>query len=90
MSDQTALNVAEPVVNVADEIKIDLDELTFGDLEMAAAWQNGQRFDQMALLEFLNRVVIGGVKHIKVKRLPEIMDAFTKAVAEQNENPNSI
>lgn len=62
------------------EIRVNLDALTFGDLEMAMAAEGGQDVPVKELLPFLNRVVVGGVKTIPVTAMPQIMDALAKAL----------
>jgi len=62
------------------EIKINLDKLTFGDLEMALDYEDGKT-PVKELLPFLNRVVVGGVKHIPLNAMPAIMDALSDALA---------
>jgi hypothetical protein len=61
------------------EIKVNLDAMTFGDLEMAMQAESG-KVPVKELLPFLNRVVVGGVKDIPLTAMPAIMDALTKAL----------
>lgn len=61
-------------------LTVDLSELTFGDLESIMQWNDGV-IDLKAALPLLNRIVVGGIKHLKVKRdLPKILDAVNKAM----------
>jgi hypothetical protein len=70
------------------EIRVNLDTMTFGDLEMALSAESGENVDPRELLPFLNRVVVGGVKNIPLTAMPQIMDALTKAL-EGMSNPKN-
>ncbi len=61
------------------EIKVDLDKLTFGDLE---------KFDELAagtasvkeIVGLLDRAVVGGVRHLPLSKMPEIVEAIKGAM----------
>ena len=67
-----------------DEIKIEinLDAVTFGDFEKFG----GSGLGSTDLVAFLDRVVVGGVRHLPLTMMRPIMDAF-KAQMETLGNP---
>lgn len=67
------------------EIKIDLSSMTFGDLEDAMKWQGGRVGPEV--IPLLNRIVVGGVRHIPIRYMSQIMEAVNNAIQE-NANPN--
>ena len=69
---------------MADEIKVEinLDAVTFGDFEKFS----GSGLGSTDLVAFLDRVVVGGVRHLPLTMMRPIMDAF-KAQMETLGNP---
>lgn len=82
MSEQTstAAITQESVPGTKPEIsiRVDASAVTFGDLEMAMGFDNGT-VDLKELLPFLNRVVVGGVRHLPLSAMPAILEALTEA-----------
>jgi len=72
------------------KVVVDVNRLTFGDLETLTAWSeagdNVEAKEIKALLELLNRVVEGGVKDIPIIYLDEIADKIMEAIA-ASQNP---
>ncbi len=67
------------------EIKIDLDNLLIGDLEtLDRAGKNDLPMTE--LVGFLEKVVVGGVRHLPMSRLGTIIEALTGAIGEAS-NP---
>lgn len=85
MADEPQEVTGAPVQEL--EIKVNLDELTFGDIEMALNFESGQ-VPIGEMLPFLNRVVVGGVRHIPLTAMPKIVDALVAAFAEMG-NPKN-
>lgn len=69
---------------MADEIKVEinLEAVTFGDFEKFG----GSGLDTSDLVAFLDRVVVGGVRHLPLTMMRPIMDAF-KAQMDTLGNP---
>ena len=69
----------------AEEIKIDLNGLTWGDMEVLLGAGNGQMTAEMFAI--FDRIVVGGVKHLpffQTYRL--VMDSVARSVEAMN-NP---
>ncbi len=50
------------------EIKVDIDALTFGDVEYILSWGDDMdNIELRTLIPFMQRVVVGGVKHLKFR-----------------------
>lgn len=69
------------------DIKIDTHALTFGDIEMAMQFENGD-VPVAQVIPFLNRVVVGGVRHLPLDAMPAIMEALTDAFSEMGNQKN--
>jgi len=69
---------------MAEEIKIvvNLDAMTFGDMELLGSGK-APVSDMIAILD---RVVVGGVRHLPLTAMKSIMDAI-KAETEKLANP---
>lgn len=74
---------------VADtvEIKIDLDGLMIGDLEVLGRAEEGT-LSPRDMVVFLNRVVVGGVGHVPMRHLRSVIEALGKAITE-SANPGN-
>jgi hypothetical protein len=61
------------------EIVVDLDKITFGDLEkfddMAAGKVSGKE-----MVAILDNLIVGGVRHLPLSRMPEIAAALKSAI----------
>lgn len=73
-------NLPEPQEPQELEIKVDISKMTFGDMEMALKIDGGDA-NIAEILPFLDRVVVGGVKHLPLSAMPQILDALTLAFA---------
>jgi hypothetical protein len=76
--------IATPVAQVAQEaaaleIMIDTSSLKMGDLRLLGQLRQGRGSDEDAL-EFLNRVVVGGVDDLPLDAQPEIWAAVWQTV----------
>lgn len=69
------------------EIVVDVMSLTFGDLEMAMTF-DPKTTSILEIMPFLNRVVKGGVKHLPLTAMPQIMDAITQALTGLTDQKN--
>jgi hypothetical protein len=69
------------------EVNVDWGEMLFGDLLLF------QRLDENAkmtpeVIEALDRVVVGGIRHYKVKEASAIMDAIARASKDRGDAGN--
>lgn len=69
------------------EIKIDLDNLTIGDLETLDS-AGRRELPMKDMIAFLERVVVGGVRHLPLSRMGAIIDALGEAIGEAT-NPGN-
>lgn len=69
------------------EIEIDLDGLLIGDLEVLDRAKDGN-LPMKDLITFLDRVVVGGVKHLPMRYFSVIVDELGDAIAE-SANPGN-
>ena len=69
------------------DIVINIDNLTFGDMEVIDGWGKGQT-DYKDALDVLDRVVEGGVRHLSLARIRDITDAIEAAVASATDEKN--
>lgn len=68
-------------------VELDLDNLTLGDLEEMEAYEdNGENRKVRDLLGVLNKIVVGGVRGIPVKKLKVLLEAI-KAEIGKVSNP---
>lgn len=75
MSDNTA--EAEREIQVT----VDLDKLTIGDLPLLEQLGR-EELTAQEVVDFLDGVIEGGVKHLPLSTMPEITAAFREATAE--------
>lgn len=66
-------------------IKIDLSGLTIGDLKLFDTFQAGNGGNAQ-LVDFLDRVVVGGASSLPLASLPEVVEAI-KLEVQQLANP---
>lgn len=64
---------------MVDKIVVNLDGLTIGDLELFEKWQN-KEVKIKDMLDMLDRAVKGGVRHLPLSSMKEILQAITDAV----------
>lgn len=64
-----------------DEIRIELSGLKIKDLALFEQAGTGA-LSRQALVDLLDRVVVGGASELPLTRLTEILEAIKKAVAE--------
>jgi hypothetical protein len=69
------------------DIKVQLDALTIGDLERMDAAARGE-VPMSQLIDLLDRVVVGGVRHLPLTALSDIIAALSAAIAEMS-NPKN-
>ena len=68
------------------EIRVDVSELELGDVEkLMEGGANALPFKDQ--LDLLDRVVIGGARHVKIKDVPLVMEAIQKAIDEFSNPP---
>jgi hypothetical protein len=67
--------------NGASPVQIDLEHLLIGDLEFLERAGN-KDLPPSELVDFLDRVVVGGVRHLPLGRLVSIVEALGEAVSE--------
>jgi len=63
------------------KIEINLDEFTFGDLEKLDLAGRGE-LKPSELVEMLSRIVVGDVRQLPMKAMPDIIEAMNQAMAE--------
>ena len=80
---EKALQTAKKLI----EIEIDLDGLLIGDLEVLDRAKDGN-LPMKDLITFLDRVVVGGVKHLPMRYFSLIVDKLGDAIAE-SANPGN-
>jgi Mor family transcriptional regulator len=70
-----------------DTIRVDLSQLTIGDLRLFDKFQGGD-VSNAALVDFLDRIVVGGASHLPLTALSDVMQAV-KAEVERQANPKA-
>lgn len=71
-------------------ITVDISKMTFGDWERMDSWgREGEAPPVSEVLDILDRVVEGGVRHLPITALGDIMEAIRKAV-EKSANPSEV
>ena len=65
--------------NGKEPIKVDMDLLLIGDLETLDRAAS-KKLPTSELIKFLDRIVVGGVRHLPLTRLSDITDALGEAV----------
>lgn len=60
-------------------LKVDLSGLTIGDLTLFDSFQGGTQ-SNAALVEFLDRVVVGGARQLPLTALRDVMEAIKAEV----------
>lgn len=69
------------------DVKIDLGEMTFGDLDLLSRLQTDE-ISIIDLIPTLNRIVVGGVNHIKIRELPTVTQAIWEAIGDRAKAKN--
>lgn len=69
------------------EIKIDINQLTFGDLEIIDKASKGQT-ELREVIPLLDRIVVGGVRHLPITEMTNVMTAIEKATSDMG-NPET-
>lgn len=66
------------------EVDVNLDELTIGDLETIDKSRRGE-IPVSEMLDLLDRVVVGGARHLPLRAMREIVERLEKEInAEAN------
>ena len=63
------------------KITLDFDKLTIGDLELLDRAGRGEPVTS-EIIALLDRIVEGGVRHLPLSRLPEVVEALTDAIGQ--------
>lgn len=71
-----------------ETIRVNLDALTIGDLELFEDWGGGGEVRTKDVLDVLDRAVEGGVRHRPLSQLSEIVAAIQSEVGEAS-NPKN-
>lgn len=66
---------------------VDMDQLLISDLETLDR-ASAKKLPTSELIKFLDRIVVGGVRHLPLRRLGDIIEALGEAVTEAA-NPTS-
>lgn len=62
-------------------VALNLDDLTLGDLEMLDAYSEAEKTPPMRdILVLLNKIVVGGVRGVPVKKLPVLFEAIQEEI----------
>ena len=69
------------------DIVVNIDALTFGDMEIIDRWGKGQTEFKDAL-DVLDRVIEGGVRSMPITRAEELMTAIYAAVDAATDEKN--
>jgi hypothetical protein len=80
LDSQIAANGEEPII-------VDIDKLTIGDLETLDK-ASARKLSTVELIEFLEGIVVGGIRHLPIKRLGDVIKALGNAVSE-SANPKN-
>lgn len=69
-------------------IEIDADKLTFGDLELFEKAKQ-KKATMAELIPLLEKIVVGGIRHIPVARMQEVTEAIEDAIANMQGDPDT-
>lgn len=72
--------------NGEEPLAVDMDLLLIGDLETLDR-ASSKKLPTSELIVFLDRIVVGGVRHLPLRRLGDIIEALGNAVTE-SANPS--
>lgn len=71
----------------ATKLIVNLDNLTIGDLELFDSWSRGEA-PIKNILDVLDRAVEGGVRHLPLSQIGDVVAAIREAVGEAS-NPKN-
>lgn len=72
-----------------DKIKVDLDQMEIGDIRFFLDAQGSDDPETIGkILDVLDRVVIGGVDHLKVTQIMPVIEAVNQAMTEMADPKN--
>lgn len=64
-------------------VALNLDGLTLGDLETLESYSGAEKTPPMCeILGLLNRIVVGGVRDVPVKKLPALFEAIQAEIGQ--------